>query len=324
MTATSPTFRRHATVVVGAFAAVALALGPAEAGLAAPKPTESELRADLAELGKKADTLGRAYRAKRESLKKAQKAEAAAKESLRKAEEAYAEARNQVVSAALVRYQSSAGTLPSVLLTLGLSGAAVTEQLTVLEVAQLRGFAAGLHGSKQAVEKATRLADEIEAEVEELGSRRAETREAIGDLKGRLDRLVPTGSGRRADGTWAPQQPTGTDNITDRTRTMRDTIKKRFDLPYEVGCYRSGNDGGEHPLGRACDFMMSSGGAMPTAANLKLGDEIAAWTLENRDKLGVKYVIWRQRINHGSGWRAMEDRGSITQNHYDHVHISMH
>jgi hypothetical protein len=33
-------------------------------------------------------------------------------------------------------------------------------------------------------------------------------------------------------------------------------------------------------------------------------------------------VIWRQRINSGTGWRAMEDRGSITQNHYDHVHVS--
>jgi uncharacterized protein YraI len=38
----------------------------------------------------------------------------------------------------------------------------------------------------------------------------------------------------------------------------------------------------------------------------------------------VDYVIWRQRINSrdGRGWRMMEDRGSITANHYDHVHVS--
>lgn len=38
----------------------------------------------------------------------------------------------------------------------------------------------------------------------------------------------------------------------------------------------------------------------------------------------VDYVIWRQRINtrDGRGWRMMEDRGSITANHYDHVHVS--
>jgi hypothetical protein len=34
-------------------------------------------------------------------------------------------------------------------------------------------------------------------------------------------------------------------------------------------------------------------------------------------------VIWRQRINFGSGWKPMEDRGGVTANHFDHTHISM-
>ena len=37
------------------------------------------------------------------------------------------------------------------------------------------------------------------------------------------------------------------------------------------------------------------------------------------------YIIYRQRIwdvrMASSGWVPMEDRGSITANHYDHVHI---
>ena len=33
-------------------------------------------------------------------------------------------------------------------------------------------------------------------------------------------------------------------------------------------------------------------------------------------------MIWEQRINHGSGWKAMEDRGGVTANHFDHVHVS--
>nr|BFE82191.1 hypothetical protein GCM10020093_047920 [Planobispora longispora] len=103
---------------------------------------------------------------------------------------------------------------------------------------------------------------------------------------------------------------------------MRNTIGRYFKLTHVVGCYRY-DTFGEHPLGRACDFMMSSGGAMPSAAGVRLGDEIAAWAIKNRAKLGVKYVIWRQRINHGSGWRFMSDRGGVTANHYDHVHISM-
>lgn len=70
--------------------------------------------------------------------------------------------------------------------------------------------------------------------------------------------------------------------------------------------------------------MMSAGGTMPTAANIRLGDEISAWAIKNKSKLGVKYVIWRQRINHGSGWRVMSNRGGVTANHYDHPHISMY
>ncbi len=52
------------------------------------------------------------------------------------------------------------------------------------------------------------------------------------------------------------------------------------------------------------------------------GDALAAYVLDHADALAVKYVIWRQRINHGSGWEPMEDRGSATANHYDHVHVS--
>jgi len=50
----------------------------------------------------------------------------------------------------------------------------------------------------------------------------------------------------------------------------------------------------------------------------QLADYIAA----HFGELGVKYVIWKQRINTGGGWRGMENRGSITQNHFDHVHIT--
>jgi hypothetical protein len=52
------------------------------------------------------------------------------------------------------------------------------------------------------------------------------------------------------------------------------------------------------------------------------GDSLAACALHNRDALGVSYVIWRQRIDTGSGFKPMEDRGSPTANHFDHVHVS--
>ncbi len=76
-----------------------------------------------------------------------------------------------------------------------------------------------------------------------------------------------------------------------------------------------GSRGGasDHPDGKALDLMTS---------DRSRGDAIAECALANADELGVTYVIWQQRMNTGSGWEAMEDRGGATANHMDHVHIS--
>ena len=109
-------------------------------------------------------------------------------------------------------------------------------------------------------------------------------------------------------------------------RGVRDEVDRRFGPFPAIGCYRPGSDG-EHPLGRACDFMLSSGGVMPAAASIQKGYDIAAWAQANAARLGIMYIIYRQRIwdvrMESSGWVPMEDRGSITANHYDHVHISV-
>lgn len=68
----------------------------------------------------------------------------------------------------------------------------------------------------------------------------------------------------------------------------------------------------DHPSGKAIDFMVDRA----------TGDRLAACALRNQDSLGISYVIWEQRINHGSGWEPMEDRGGATANHFDHVHVS--
>ncbi|MEU4829357.1 hypothetical protein [Streptosporangium sp. NPDC023615] len=324
MAASPPTFRRHAALVLCLSSIAAFTLGAPTAGSADPKPTEAELRAELVKLNKKVDALIETYAATRESLGKAEKGEAVARQNLRRAEEVFDENARQVNAIVQLQYQSGMGGLPGLLFSEDMSGAAVMEQLAAEQSARLKGFADSVERRRKATETASRLADEIIKEAKEVQEQRKEAEEVIEDIKDRLDRLVPTGSGRRSDGSWAPQLPTGADNITDRTRIMRDAIRRRFDLPYSVGCYRAANDGGEHPLGRACDFMMSAGGTMPSAANLRLGDEIAAWAIKNKARLGVKYVIWRQRINHGSGWRVMSNRGGVTANHFDHPHISMY
>lgn len=81
-----------------------------------------------------------------------------------------------------------------------------------------------------------------------------------------------------------------------------------------IGGYRPG-DPGDHGSGLALDVMVPG--------NPGLGDAVAQWAVANMGSLNVSYVIWQQRINMGGGWSGMEDRGSITANHYDHVHISL-
>jgi hypothetical protein len=97
---------------------------------------------------------------------------------------------------------------------------------------------------------------------------------------------------------FRPQSPTiGADHITARMRQVKDAIDRRFGPFAAIGCYRPGTDG-EHPLGRACDFMLDSGAVMPSASNVQLGYEITAWAQANASRLGIMYIIYRQRIWH--------------------------
>ena len=87
-------------------------------------------------------------------------------------------------------------------------------------------------------------------------------------------------------------------------------------------CTISTYNGHSPTASRAIGILVSDVyGKVPTDGN-KLGDTVAAYALEHMPDHAVMYVIWRQRYNDGAGWDPMEDRGSITQNHYDHVHVS--
>ncbi len=82
-----------------------------------------------------------------------------------------------------------------------------------------------------------------------------------------------------------------------------------------IGGLRPG-DWGDHGTGHAVDVMITGSGQ---------GDAVASFVMANAGAFHVKYVIWQQRIwMPGGSWRLMEDRGSPTQNHMDHVHISVY
>lgn len=117
--------------------------------------------------------------------------------------------------------------------------------------------------------------------------------------------------GRRADGLYQ------------HVAEARDQLAKKFGV--EIGGYRPGDTDGMgtgHGDGLALDLMVGD--------NKALGDEISQYVLANYNNLNVSYVIWQQRFwapfnsyYGGPGqWGLMPDRGGITANHYDHVHVS--
>lgn len=90
-------------------------------------------------------------------------------------------------------------------------------------------------------------------------------------------------------------------------------VGEKFDIAtiYGVGARANVSD---HPKGLALDYMVNSDSAK--------GDSIAGYLKQNWGRLSISYIIWKQRIDDGNGWEAMEDRGGITANHFDHVHAS--
>lgn len=298
-------------------------------GLAEPKPSEKQLRRQLSALQKDLDKLVEDYNASLAKFNKARKSEKAATSRFKRAQAQYEDARRSISKQAALRYQgqidpftamftaSDPGTL--------INQIAITQQIMAEQAVRLEQFGEVRDAYARAGSAAARLTAELRTTTTELGLKRKKAETLIEKIRDKLDRLASPKS-RRANGSWVPELPAGPDNITPRMRIVRDLIRQRFTLAYGVGCYRSENDGGEHPLGRACDFMLSSGGQMPFAEQARLGDQISAWAIENAGRLGIMYIIYKQRIWHvrNGAWKAMSNRGGVTANHYDHPHISVY
>ena len=106
-----------------------------------------------------------------------------------------------------------------------------------------------------------------------------------------------------------------------QTAAFKEEIANLFGITSFSG-YRPG-DSGDHGKGLAIDFMVPEGS--------ELGDKIAEYAIQNMASRGISYIIWKQRFyapfdskyGPANTWNPMSDRGSVTENHYDHVHVSM-
>ena len=106
-----------------------------------------------------------------------------------------------------------------------------------------------------------------------------------------------------------------------QTAAFKEEIANLFGITSFSG-YRPG-DSGDHGKGLAIDFMVPE--------SSELGDKIAEYAIQNMGSRGISYIIWKQRFyapfdskyGPANTWNPMPDRGSVTENHYDHVHVSM-
>ncbi|MCE5292024.1 MAG: peptidoglycan DD-metalloendopeptidase family protein [Nocardiaceae bacterium] len=107
----------------------------------------------------------------------------------------------------------------------------------------------------------------------------------------------------------------------DAQRLMR-AVHQRFPQITSLGGWRADGQGvADHPDGRAVDVMIPN---YETGAGVELGNAVRDWVLSNAEFFHVEYVIWRQTYyTPGQSGSAMEDRGSPTANHFDHVHVTV-
>nr|WP_276934665.1 LysM peptidoglycan-binding domain-containing protein [Globicatella sulfidifaciens] len=121
---------------------------------------------------------------------------------------------------------------------------------------------------------------------------------------------------------WVPEEteapiydPTN-DGLQPHVAQFKNEVANAFGIT-SFSTYRPG-DAGDHGQGLAVDFMVPVGSA--------LGDEIAQYAINQIGSSKISYVIWKQQIygDWNMSWQMMEDRGSITANHMDHVHVSFY
>lgn len=105
--------------------------------------------------------------------------------------------------------------------------------------------------------------------------------------------------------------------VLDHVAIAAGEIGRRFKVSTIGGWRASATDPNGHPAGRALDIMVTG----------QKGTRINDWLIANRGALAVEYTIWEQNLySDRTRWKPerMDDRGSPTANHMDHVHANFH
>ena len=166
--------------------------------------------------------------------------------------------------------------------------------------------------------KAAELKAKEEAEAKAKTAKEAETKK-VEEAK-----QATTVAGGLPEVTAAELADPTMKGLTPHTKKMKVALAKKFGIT-SFSLFRDGDDDGTghgHNSGMAVDFMVP--------VNSAQGDQLAEYLTKHMDELGIYYIIWKQRFymsqqniyGPANTWNIMPNRGGITANHYDHVHVS--
>ncbi|MGY1722061.1 hypothetical protein [Blastococcus sp. SYSU DS0533] len=239
--------------------------------------------------------------------------------------------------------QAEARTSESVSVAQALGLSAQSGPIDVTEdLAPLEGLAASRstrEADQVAAQQAQAAADQAEldrqkaeaealarAEAEKKAAEEAAAAAAAAERQAAAAPASPTTQARAAATAAASVAATAVARISNTAGNVRPQTQAAADavvsnVPGAAGITLGGTrasaaDPGGHPSGLALDYMVMS--------NAALGDAIVEYHRAHWDELGVDYLIWQQRMlsSPGGSWKAMENRGSATANHFDHVHVN--
>ncbi|MFV2196864.1 coiled-coil domain-containing protein [Nocardiopsis sp. LOL_012] len=318
----APVPRRRKRARLGALTLCAALLGTLpQAAQAEPGDGEEE-EVDIEELRARAEELEETYDGELLQFTEISDRAEAAQEDLAEVEEELDEVRPSVARIAHSQYTSS-GVDPTLEIVFSseperlVEDASTAQKVTASQAERIADLVQLQEERQVIAEEAEQELTEAEELIETLEEERDEVEARIEEWElAQVPQPAPAGS------IPASKQGWGFYGATNTMAAIRDAVILDVGVPYEVGCARNSAD--DHGVGKACDFMTAPIGSYSSGSGEASGNAIAQWAIDNADRYNVKYVIWKQRIWHSTNrqWVYMNDRGSVTENHYDHVHIS--
>ena len=108
----------------------------------------------------------------------------------------------------------------------------------------------------------------------------------------------------------------GAHGLTNRAQQLAAYLRATYPMIPEIGGVRPCDYYGEHCRGVALDIMVGT--------NTDLGNRINADLLAQAERFGIRFTLWQETYRNPSGAkRWMADRGSVTANHVNHIHVNV-